>query len=102
MVVAPSELIDIVVPDFIAKGGDQYFDPDYLSTDYFLTNFTQLPITDQQALQNYIQSFGGDIGADPRYANLNGEDPITAIPEPTTALLLILGAIPFLGRRRRA
>ncbi|MBX2851383.1 MAG: 5'-nucleotidase C-terminal domain-containing protein [Phycisphaeraceae bacterium] len=97
---AESILLDLILPDFSAKGGDQFLDPDYLNNAY---GFTTVGITDQVALQNYIESFNGQdlatvLGGE--YANPNGNGRITAIPEPGSLALLGLGGL-LVARRRR-
>lgn len=68
-------LIDIVMPAFTARGGDQYI-TNYLSQDY---GFVSTTTTDQQALQQYIESFSNADLADNGYADVNGAGRITAI-----------------------
>lgn len=95
-----SLLLDLILPSFNAAGGDQYNDPDYLSQDY---GFTRLGVTDQQALVDYINSFGNvDLATVLRgqYANVDGAGRITAVPEPTSLALLGLGSL-LVARRRR-
>jgi hypothetical protein len=66
-VAVPGLTLDIATLGFLATGGDQYFDKDYLSKSY-ATDYTLLGITDQNALQDYITSFNNaDIGNDSRY-----------------------------------
>ena len=90
--------LDIATLNFLLNGGDQYFDPDYLSQSY---SFTTLGVTDQQALAAYIQSFGGaDLASDFRYDSI-ADGRIVAIPEPSVLFCLgVLTAIST-GRRRR-
>jgi 5'-nucleotidase len=100
-VAVPGLTLDIATLGFLATGGDQYFDRDYLSQSY-QTSYTLLGITDQNALQDYIVSFGGqNIGADPRY-DLAQDGRVTPVPEPCSALLLAGGMLGLLARRRRA
>lgn len=91
-------LVDVILPDFIAKGGDQYFDADYLSQAY---GFTSLGLTDQQALQAYIESFSGaDLIT--TYSNTDGEGRIVAVPEPASFGLITLAGLALIRRRRAA
>lgn len=66
----PGTTVDLVLPSFNADGGDQYFRygfgaGSYTSQDYIKTT---LGITDQQALQNYIEDFEfAKVDSDPRY-----------------------------------
>ncbi len=94
-------LLDVVLNAFSAAGGDQYNDADYLSQAYAFTN---IGITDQQALADYISGFANaDLASvlSGEYANPNGIGRITAIPEPTSLALLGLGGL-LIARRRRA
>lgn len=68
-------LIDVVMPAFTARGGDQYI-TNYLSQDY---GFVSTTTTDQQALQQYIESFGDADLADNGYGDVNGTGRITTI-----------------------
>lgn len=93
---------DVATLDFLARGGDQYFrtaiggGSTYLSQIY---DFTTLGITDQNALQNYIEAIAnGDTSFDlstfkPEYAVQQSffGGRISAVPEPTTLLLLLAG-----------
>lgn len=97
--------IDIATLDFLARGGDQYFE-DYLSQAYA---FTTLGVTDQNALQAYVEMIaGGDTSFDistfkPEYTveqSISGGR-ITAVPEPSTLLLGLLGTAGLLISRRR-
>ncbi|WPJ97443.1 choice-of-anchor I family protein [Coraliomargarita algicola] len=69
----PGTTVDLVLPSFNADGGDQYFRygfgaASYTSQDYIKTT---LGITDQQALQNYIASFGmAKVDSDTRYDSI--------------------------------
>lgn len=104
---------DVATLDFLARGGDQYFRTTIGGTATYLSqvyDFTTLGLTDQNALQEYIESIAaGDNEFDlstfkPEYAvqqRFTGGR-ISAIPEPTTALLLGVGlaAIARRGRRR--
>lgn len=98
---------DIATLDFLARGGDQYFDADYLSQTY---SFTNLGVTDQNALQTYVQTIAGgnpafDISTfKPEYAITQSfaGGRITAVPEPGTWLLAGIGAAFVLWRLRRA
>ncbi len=93
--------IDIATLNFLATGGDQYFDPDYLSRDYFL-NTRILGVSDQQALESYIRSFNNaDLGSMSKY-DLRPDGRIAAVPEPSTLLLLGMGAVGWVIRRRRS
>ncbi len=118
MVVDPSLTFDIATADFLARGGDQIFNSDdalFLSQDY---SFTRLGLTDQNALQDYIEQLamgdiGFDIASDSRYDNIADGRIVAipanpqwlyvaevAIPEPATAgLLATVGGL--LLRRRR-
>lgn len=93
---------DVATLDFLARGGDQYFRTSIGGTATYLSQlygFTTLGVTDQNALQAYFEFMtGGDTGFDvstfkSEYAisqSIAGGR-ISAIPEPTTALLLLLG-----------
>ncbi len=87
----PGVTIDVATLNFLAFGGDQYFDRDYLSKDYF-TSFRILGVSDQQALENYLLGFGGaDVAADSRYDLFGDRRILAALPEPSSALLLLAG-----------
>lgn len=95
----PGLTIDVATLNFLAFGGDQYFDPDYLSKDYF-SNYRILGVSDQQALEDYILGFGGtDLGSDSRYDLIADGRIVASTPEPSTALLL-LGGIACVALRR--
>jgi 5'-nucleotidase len=99
-VAVPGLTLDIATLGFLATGGDQYFDKDYLSKSY-ATDYTLLGITDQNALQDYITSFNNaDIGNDSRY-DLAPEGRVTPVPEPCSTLLLAGGLLGLAARRRR-
>ena len=104
---------DIATLSFLATGGDQYFRTSgggaftYLSEIY---DFTTLGITDQNALQLYIEELaGGDntfdlASASPDYAILESFSGgrISAIPEPSAfAALAGLAALGLAATRRR-
>lgn len=92
----------LAVPDFLARGGDQYFryaiggSTTYLSQLY---SFTTLGITDQQALRGYVDfmadgdtsfdvsSFNPDYGVQQSFQGTR----ISAVPEPATWTLLAVG-----------
>lgn len=96
--VVSSETFDIATLDFLARGGDQYFDTDYQSQAY---SFSILGITDQQSVSAYIQSFaGGDLASDFRYDNLP-DGRVVTIPEPATLLLVALLGVGGAGKRGR-
>lgn len=106
---------DLAVPDFLARGGDQYFryaiggSTTYLSQLY---SFTTLGITDQQALRGYVDfmaagdtsfdvsSFNPDYGVQQSFQGTR----ISAVPEPATWTLLVAGVagVVLLERRRAA
>ena len=96
-VVVSNETLDIATLNFLANGGDQYFDADYLSQSY---SFANLAVTDQQSLSDYIRSFNGsDIGADFRYDGI-ADGRIVTIPEPATlTLIALVGTMACLTRR---
>lgn len=99
--VVTSETFDIATLDFLLGGGDQTFES-YLSQEYA---FTRLGLSDQNALQNYIEMLAGgdpsfDIASDFRY-DTTDDGRITAIPEPGTLVLMGLGALAVLSRDRR-
>ena len=89
--------IDIATASFLATGGDQYFDEDYLSQAY---SFVNLGATDQQAVNDYISSFmGSDLSLDPRY-DLIADGRIVTVPEPGTfGMSIVLVALMFVIRR---
>ena len=90
--------IDIATLNFLAAGGDQYFDPDYLSQAY---SFTNLGATDQQSLADYISSFNNsDLASDSRY-DLTADGRIIAVPEPGFASVCLVGMFAFFRRRRK-
>lgn len=105
---------NLAVPDFLARGGDQYFryaiggSTTSLSQ---LSSFTTLGITDQQALRGYVDfmadgntsfdvsSFNPDYGVQQSFQGTR----ISAVPEPATWTLLAVGvAGAVLVERRRA
>ena len=93
--------VDIATLNFLTTGGDQYFDPDYLSQDYFL-NTRLLGMSDQQALEAGIRSFNNsDIGADSRY-DLQSDGRIGFVPEPGVTPLLVAGCAGLWFVRRRS
>ncbi|MEM1097858.1 MAG: 5'-nucleotidase [Planctomycetota bacterium] len=93
------DTLDIATATFLANGGDQYFGT-YLSQNYD-DNINNLRITDQQALEAYIRTFGGnDLFSDFRYDN-TPDGRIVAVPEPAAATAL-LGLAGLCLRRRRA
>ena len=88
---------DIATASFLAQGGDQYFDADYLSQNY---SFTSLGVTDQQSVADYISAFNGaDLSMDSRYDGV-ADGRIVTIPEPNAAMLFLTGLICFVTRRR--
>jgi hypothetical protein len=102
---------DIATLTFLANGGDQYFrtvsggSSTYLSQLY---SFTNLGVTDQNALQSYITTIaGGNPATDismfkPEYAvqqSITGGR-ISTIPEPSSVLIALCGGIAVLMRRR--
>ncbi len=112
LVDAETTTIDIATLTFLANGGDQYFrtisggSSTYLSQIY---EFTNLGVTDQNALQNYIEFIAnGDPNFDvstflDEYAiqqSISGGR-ISAIPEPSTLLLGLLAAMGFVMTRKR-
>lgn len=100
LVVANADiLLDLILPSYNAAGGDQYMD-NYLSQSY---GFTRLGITDQQALQAYFEGFAGaDLATvlNGEYSDVNGSGRISAVPEPTSLVLLSAGTL-LMARRRR-
>lgn len=97
------EFLNVVLTSFNAQGGDQYNgaylnDGDLEDGNY---SFTMLGITDQQALEEYLESLSGPIDSMPEY-NGTADPRITAIPEPNAAALAALGAALLLIGRRRA
>lgn len=88
MVIDSAATIDIATLNFLALGGDQYFDEDYLSQDY---GFTNLGITDQQSLAAFIESFNGQdlaIVNNGAYDSV-ADGRIVAVPEPFSGTLLL-------------
>ncbi len=91
------DTLDIATADFLARGGDQWFDADYLSQAYA---FTTVGITDQQALANLISSFGGTDLASIAAYDATPDGRITFVPEPAAAaLVLALAGLTALRRR---
>jgi 5'-nucleotidase/UDP-sugar diphosphatase len=104
---------DIATLNFLANGGDQYFRTLSGSSNTYLSelyDFTNLGITDQNALEDYIEQLAG---GDPSF-DLSSADPdyqytesfvggrISAIPEPSAfAALAGLGALGVAATRRR-
>ncbi|MEM9185002.1 MAG: bifunctional metallophosphatase/5'-nucleotidase [Planctomycetota bacterium] len=89
--VVPGDPIDLAVVDFLANGGDQIFNDNYLSQSYA---FTRVAITDQNALRQYIEDLAGgdtafDVISDARYDNV-ADGRIVAVPEPTSVLAAFL------------
>jgi 5'-nucleotidase len=103
--------VDIATLNFSASGGDQWFrtaiggNKTYMSQIY---SYTSLGLTDQNALQAYIQYMtGGDNTFDintfkPEYSVaqsfIGGR--ISVIPEPASIGLIVLSAGLLVGRRR--
>jgi 5'-nucleotidase len=102
---------DVATLDFLARGGDQYFRTSIGGSSTYLSQlygFTTLGITDQNALQGYIESIAaGDVEFDlstfkPEYAiqqRFQGGR-ISAIPETSTSVLIGFG-LAGLARTRR-
>lgn len=108
--VVSASTFDIATGDFIAGGGDQIFNANYLSQAYAFTRLLDSSdgslLGDQETLEGYLRALAGgdpsfDIASDLRY-DLTPDGRITAIPEPTAAALLSLGGLALLGRRRGA
>ncbi len=92
--------VDVATLNFLASGGDQYFDSDYLSQDYF-QNTRILGVSDQQALEAYIRSFNNfDLALDSRY-DARSDGRILAVPEPSSLLLVAVGLAGWWIHRRR-
>lgn len=79
----PGRTVDLVLPSFNADGGDQYFRYGFGAGFYTSQPYTKtaLGITDQQALQDYIESFNfSKIDADARYDG-TPDDRIVAVSD---------------------
>ncbi len=99
-VVVPGDTLDLVVVDFLANGGDQIFNANYLSQSYA---FTRVGVSDQQALQAYVEGLAAgdptfDLISDSRYDNV-ADGRIVAVPEPVSALTLSALTLGLLRRR---
>ncbi|MFZ4683332.1 MAG: bifunctional metallophosphatase/5'-nucleotidase [Terrimicrobiaceae bacterium] len=106
-----STTVDVATLGFLANGGDQYFRTASGGTSTYLSqlySFTSLGVTDQNALQSYMQFMAAgnpafDVASfKPEYAiqqSISGGR-ISAVPEPTTSLLLAMAGAALLLRRR--
>lgn len=102
--VIAGDTLDIATLDFLAGGGNQIFNPNYLSQDYA---FTRLGLTGQVALQSYVQYLSGgnasfDIASDARYDNTPDGRIVAFVPTPTAAAAGLMGLLLVGARRRRA
>jgi hypothetical protein len=104
--------VDLATLNFSASGGDQYFRTTIGGTSTYLSqlyNFTSLGVTDQNALQDYIEFMAnGNISFDistfkPEYAiqqRFSGGR-ISVVPEPASVAFFALGAAGALWAVRR-
>lgn len=92
-IVPNAPTINIATIDFLARGGDEY--------PFGGLPFTTLGVTYQQALFNFLTFLDQTGGITAAAYPVGGESRITTVvPEPTSAVLLLIGCAGLLSRRR--